>query len=111
MSTIRSRDDDHRGDRMGEQGYWDAAWERSEAEVLAERAAQPPADLGDSRRLSTLGPGIVAMSLRGDDEDVEVVVAALRGCGFKVWVSDSHATEEGNRLGYRYYSVEVPADG
>lgn len=109
MSTLRSDDDDRRGEDMGRPGYWSAAWERGEAEVLAERAAQPPACRRDgSRRPSTLVPGVVAMSLRGDAADVNRMVERMRSAGLKVWHVRGEAASDGRAAGFRYFSVEVP---
>lgn len=57
---------------------------------------------------STLGPGIVEMSLRGTDEDVEALVAKLRHEGIQVWRRESRGTRSGNVAGYRYFTVEIP---
>ena len=96
-------------DGRGEGRYSADAWERTRQEARERPAAEaPPRQASGSHSSATLAPGIVEMSLRGDDQDALAVVAALRGRGFKVWVTDSNATRSGNRAGYRYFSVEVP---
>lgn len=91
--------------------YSAEAWDRTRQEALGDREPEaPPRQAGSSHSPSTLVPGVVEMSLRGDDKDALAVVASLRGAGFKAWVTDSNATRSGNRAGYRYFSVEVPRD-
>lgn len=113
MSTLRSEDDDWRGNAMAANPtrYFDEAWERGEQEVLAERAADGAPTRRPIRPRTTLGPGIVEMSLRGnDDTDIERLVAAMRGAGIVVWRVPERFLKDGHDVGYRYFSVEVPRD-
>jgi len=89
-----------RPEGAGEGRYSREAWEETRREALAERSgATSPV---------TLAPGIVKMSLRGGDGDVEKLVAAMRAAGIVVWRGDSSGTRAGNQAGYRYFTVEVP---
>lgn len=92
----------------GDQRYSAERWEETRQEARA--AEPPPRPASDSHSPATLVPGIVRMSLRGDDEDTLAIVAALRGRGFKVWVGDSPGTKGGNEAGFRYFTVKVRDD-
>lgn len=96
----------------GGQGRYSAeSWERTKRDALEDRAAEPPPrQVGSSHSPATLAPGIVEMSLRGDDSDIEQILERLRGVGIKAWRANSAGTQDGNRAGYLYYSVEVPRD-
>lgn len=108
---LRSDDDDPRPQQMTEDPdrYFGEAWERSRQEVLAERSGQSSTSTV-SGTAATLAPGIVEMSLRGDEQDVERLVASMRAKGLVMFRADSAGTKDGNRAGYRYFSVEVPRD-
>jgi hypothetical protein len=91
--------------------YSDGEWERTRQEALAARVSEPPTRTTDGDHApSTLVPGIVRMSLRGDPGDIERLVTAMRGMGIVVWRGDSTGTRSGNSVGYQYFSVEVPKD-
>jgi hypothetical protein len=106
--SVRAEDDDQRPEQMqaDPDRYFGEAWERSKADVLAERSSQPP----DRRSPSTLVPGIVAMSLRGDQADLEQIIAILKAADLELWRADSHGTRSGNRAGFRYFTVKVRDD-
>jgi hypothetical protein len=81
------------------EGYFAAARMRREREITSE--AHKPA---------ILAPGIVKMSVRGDEQDVERLIAKMRTEGIRVWRADSSGTRSGNEAGFQYFSVEVPRD-
>ena len=87
--------------------------EKAEDELRIRMERDVSADWGGHRsrpKPAVLGPGIVEMSLRGADEDVERILDALRAGGAVVRRRDTCGTRTGNRAGYRYYSAEVPRD-
>lgn len=89
--------------------YSAESWEQTRREARA--AEPPPRPVSSSHAPATLVPGIVRMSLRGDPADVEWVVAAIEAAGAKVWRGDSPGTKDGNRAGFRYFTVQVDRDG
>jgi hypothetical protein len=97
----------------GSQGRYSAdAWDRTKREALERPAAEPPLrQAGASHSPATLAPGIVEMSLRGSDSDVERLLKLMDDAGMRAWRTNSSGTRDGNRVGYSYYSVEVPRDG
>lgn len=90
--------------------YTVESWERTRQEARSRGAEIPPQRTGSGHSPTTLGPGVVEMSLRGAHEDVEKLVTAMRDMGIVVWRADSRGTNSGNLSGYRYFSVEVPRD-
>jgi hypothetical protein len=92
----------------GQDRYSADSWEQTRREARA--ADPPPRPGGASHSPATLVPGIVQMSLRGTDQDVELLVTAMRKMGIVVWRGNSPGTQDGNRAGYNYFSVEVPRD-
>ena len=89
--------------------YSPDSWERTRQEALEARSTGPvsPGWERDSSP-ATLVPGIVRMSLRGGQADVEHVITMIEQAGAKVWRGDSPGTTSGNQAGHRYFTVEVP---
>jgi hypothetical protein len=91
--------------------YSAEAWEQTRWEALGQPAAHaPPRQAGSSHSPATLAPGIVEMSLRGDDSDVGRLLKLMDAAGVKAWRTNSTGTRDGNRAGFQYFSVEVPRD-
>jgi hypothetical protein len=99
---LRVEDDDSRPQRMTADpgGYFDRARMRAEREIASQ-----------DRKPATLGPGVVEMSLRGAEEDVERLVEAMRAAGVKVWRVNDVGLRGGRGAGYSYFSLEVPQGG
>jgi hypothetical protein len=94
----------------GGQGRYSAdAWEQTRREARERPTSEaPPRQAGSSHSPATLAPGIVEMSLRGDDSDVERLLKLMDAAGVKAWRTNSTGTRDGNRVGFQYFSVEVP---
>jgi hypothetical protein len=91
--------------------YSAESWDRTRRDALERPAAQaPPRQAGSGHSPATLAPGIVEMSLRGDNSDIERLLKLMDAAGVKAWRTNSAGTRGGNRVGFQYYSVEVPRD-
>lgn len=101
MSGVRAEDNDRRAEEMVE----DPDRYFSRARIRAQQETRAPA-----RKPAVLAPGIVAMSLRGDKQDVERLVAAMREMGVVVWRIPDRGLQGGREAGYAYFSAEVPPE-
>jgi hypothetical protein len=105
---------DDRADAMAAdpRRYFDAAWERTEREVLAERSARPPRR-GHFReqRYAKPAPGVVQLRVTASsDDDIQRFLARLAEAGIRVWSANQKLYRHDDGAVCRYVSV-APEEG
>jgi hypothetical protein len=105
--------EDDRAERMvaDPSRYFPDAWERTEAEVVAERTARPASGRFRRKRYPRPTPGVVQLSARGVSmQDLERLLERMKAGGFQVWPGYPKTHEHDDGVLCVYFSVEVPED-
>lgn len=110
MSTPIEPSDDDRAERMtaDPNRYFPDAWERTEAEVIAERAARPASGRFGRKKYPRPTPGVVQLSARGvTQDDLDWLLNQMQARGFQVWPGTPKTHKHNDGVLCRYFSIQI----